>query len=338
MLINEKVSVIVPVYNCKKFIRKCLCSVIKQSYSNIELIVIDDGSTDGSDKIIKNVINHKNDIIYIRQINSGVSIARNKGIQCATGKYLLFLDGDDYIGKDYILHLIKEAEKSQSELVIGGYLKVDSDENIIEKVVPNKYIPFEHEEWAYRITAVCSRMYKREVWDRYGIRYEEGVRGEDVPISLFFNRICKNISIVKEAEYFYVQHADSITHNFRGLRNIKLPYKTIELMLSKLENMSCTNSKDFFELGVMRFLTQCVFDIGRGASDEKLYELCTYVKVIMERYFPFYWKNKKAAVFSNLEIPLIHKLEVKIFMILVRLNLLYKAASLLNQYYKGEVK
>lgn len=330
MLINEKVSVIVPVFNCEKFIRKCLYSVIEQSYPYIELIVIDDGSTDGTNKIIEEVLYGKDNVISIRQINLGVSVARNVGIQYATGKYLIFLDGDDYIEKNYVFHLLEEAERSKSDLIIGGYIKVDTDGNIIEKVIPNKYISFEHEEWAYRITAVCSRMYKRDVWDKFGIRFEEGVRGEDVPISLFFNSVCKNISIIQEAEYYYVQHDDSITHNFRGLRNIRLPYKTIELLLDKLENTSCVNSKDFLELGIMRFLTQCVFDIGRGASDEQLYELCTFVKVTLDRYFPFYWKNKKAAMFSNIEIPLINKVEVKIFIVLLRLNLLYKVARLLN--------
>lgn len=325
------VSIIVPVYNCKNFIKECLCSALEQSYSNIELIVIDDGSTDGSDKIIKEVTEGKENVVSIRQINAGVSAARNAGIQNATGKYLLFLDGDDYIGTDYVYHLVEAAEQYDSDLVIGGYIKVDTEKNMLDRVVPGIYIPFEHEEWACRITAVCSRIYKKEVWDKYEMRFEEGVRGEDVPISLFFNAMCKNIKTIQVAEYYYVQHSGSTTHNFRGLQKFKLPYKTIENVLKKVNDIGEVNSREFFELGFMRFFTQCIFDLGKGAQREQILELCGFVKRIMIIYLPDYWENSKSSIWSDLDIPLVNKIEVKIFMLLLKFDLLYVAAKIYNK-------
>lgn len=323
---NELVSIIVPVYNCKEFIGKCLNSVIEQNYCDIELIVVDDGSTDGTDQIIKEILKEKENVISIQQKNMGVSAARNRGLQRATGKYLLFLDGDDYIGEDYVSHLVEMAEANNSDLVIGGYTKVNPKGNLIEKIVPGKYIPIEHEEWAYRITAVCSRIYKRELWDRYEVKFEEGVRGEDVPISLFFNAVCRNIKTVQEAEYYYVQHGGSATHNFRGLRNFKLPYRTVEWVMEKLSGLSEINSREFLELGFMRFFTQCIFDLGKGAQKEHLQELCRFVESFMEKYFPEYWKNKKSVIWSQLDIPFINKVEVRFFLVMLKLHVLYPTA------------
>lgn len=323
---KKKVSVIIPVYNCEKFVEKCLRSVIDQTYENIEVIVVDDGSRDNSFQIIDAVAHDKKNVKVLRQENQGVSEARNEGLKNVTGDYLAFLDGDDYLGRSYIEQLVYAAEQKQSDLVICGYTQVDIEGKILNRVVPGNYLPFEHEEWAYRIVASWSRLYRKEIWDRYQIVYEKGVRGEDVPLSLFFNVACRNIVTVPMAEYYYVQHAASAMHNFRGLRNFKLPYASIERMLEMTEKLPVSNSREFLELGVMRLLTQCIFDLGRGASGQQLRELCDFAVGIMEQFFPDYFHNRKSSLWSGLEIPFINKVEVKVFMWLLRLHLLYPAA------------
>lgn len=326
---GKLVSIIIPVYNCEKYIGKCLESVLGQTYKNVEIIVIDDGSTDQSLEVINRTVQAKSNVKVIHQENQGVSEARNRGIESAAGDYVTFLDGDDYLGESYIESLMKAAEQNNADLVICGYRKVDSEGTVLSKTVPGQYVPFKHEEWAYRITASCSRLYRKEIWDKYHISFESGARGEDVPIALFFNKVCRNIVTVPAAEYYYVQHSESITHNFRGLRNLRLPYRSIEEMLEQTERIPEGNSREFLELGIMRFLTQCIFDLGRGASQEQLRELCDFTQKIMARYFPDYWKNKKSSVWSDLDIPFVNKVEVKIFMLLLRLHLLYPAARIL---------
>lgn len=323
------VSVIIPVYNCKKYIEKCLHSVINQTYSDIEIIVIDDGSNDGTGILVDRLVQ---DIQYAKvfhQENQGVSAARNYGLKKASGKYILFVDGDDYLGDNYVEKLVSAAEKNDSELVICGYKMVDTEKNVLKEIVPGEYVALKKEEWAYRIAAACSRMYRKDVWDRYQVSFETGVRGEDVPIALFFNKVCKNIKTIQMAEYYYVQHEGSAMHNFRGLRNFKLPYSSIEKILRYLKKIEGKNSDGFFELGMMRFFTQCIFDLGRGAEKEQLHELCDFVERIMKEYFPGYWKNKESAIWSELEIPFINKVEVKVFMVLLKLHMLYPAARIL---------
>lgn len=326
---GKTVSIIVPVYNCEKYIKKCLESALGQTYANIEIIVIDDGSTDQSLDIIYHTARGRSNVQIIHQENQGVSTARNRGLENAVGEYITFLDGDDYLGESYIENLVRAIEQNNSDLVICGYQKVDTKGTCLSKTVPGQYIPFDHEEWAYRITASCSRLYRKDVWDKYHISFESGVRGEDVPISLFFNKVCRNIVVIPTAEYYYVQHSESVTHNFRGLRNLQLPYRSIEQMLDQTDQIPERNSWEFLELGVMRFLTQCIFDLGRGASREQLKELCAFAERIMLRHFPNYWKNKKSSIWSNLDIPFINKVEVKIFMVLLKLHLLYPAARIL---------
>ncbi|MCH5258213.1 MAG: glycosyltransferase family 2 protein [Lachnospiraceae bacterium] len=326
---GKLVSIIIPVYNCEKYIGKCLESVLGQTYKNVEIIVIDDGSTDQSLEVINRTVQGNPNVKVIHQENQGLSATRNKGLENATGDYIAFLDGDDYLGESYIERLIAAAEHNNSDLAICGYQKVDAQGVLLSKTVPGQYIPFEHEEWAYRIIISCARLYKKEIWNKYHMTFEIGAHGEDVPLSLFFNKVCKNIVTVPAAEYYYVQHSESITHNFRGLRNRQLPYRSIEKILEQAEQIPEGNSQDFLELGMMRFLTQCVFDLGRGASKDQLHELCDFTYKIMERYFPNYWKNKKSSMWSNLDIPFINKVEVKIFMVLLKLHLLYPAARIL---------
>ncbi|MFR2794264.1 MAG: glycosyltransferase family 2 protein [Eisenbergiella sp.] len=327
--IDVEVSIIVPVYNCKKYIEKCLDSVLNQTYHDIECIVVDDGSSDGSEEVIDRIGERDERVKVIHQKNSGVSSARNRALQLATGKYITFLDGDDYLGKGYIEQLVNAAEENSSELVICGYQMVDTNGRVLKKIIPGKYVAFEHEEWAYRISAVCGRLYRRDVWKRNHVNFEVGVRGEDVPISCFFNRVCRHIVTIQQAEYYYVQHKDSVTHNFRGLRNIKLPYQSINTLLERQREVMGGNSSEFLELGMMRFFAQCIFDLGRGAEKEQLRELCVFVQETMKNYFPGYWNNKLSSVWSNLEIPVTHKIAVKIFMILLKSRTLYFVARIL---------
>lgn len=325
-----KVSVIIPVYNCEKFIEKCLKSVLAQTWPDMEIIVIDDGSQDRSFEIISRVSQGKTNVKIFHQGNGGLSAARNSGLKNATGKYLAFVDGDDYLGNRYIEKMVVAAEKNDSELVICGYQKVDPAGTLIEKVTPGSYIRYEHEEWAFRICAACFRLYRKEVWDRHHIEFEPGVHGEDVPISFFFNKICRNITTIPDAEYYYVQHRKSIMHNFRGLRDMKLPYHSIEEMLDKAERFSGGNSREFLELGMMRLLTQYIFDLGRGAEKDRLYELCCFAEATMEKHFPDFWRNKKSSIWSDLDIPFINKLQVKIFMVCNKCHMLYPAARMLG--------
>ncbi|QAA34732.1 glycosyltransferase family 2 protein [Clostridium manihotivorum] len=118
---KEIVSVIVPVYNAEKSIERCIASVISQTYKYIEIIVIDDGSNDKSGSIINNLWQDNKQIIYIRQENKGVSAARNKGIDSSSGKFVFFLDADDWIEEDCIENMISMMIKTNSDYCFSDW-------------------------------------------------------------------------------------------------------------------------------------------------------------------------------------------------------------------------
>ena len=180
------VSVVIPVYNSEKYVEKCIQSVMAQTLPDLEIIIINDGSTDESGRILRELTQKDSRIVLLEQANQGVAAARNQGVEKATGKYITFVDGDDYLQEDYIELMYNLAEKETLDMVICGLTYVDEGGKELNRVVPGVYKRLENEEWTFRVSAVCSHLYRRELWKRYDVKFQSGERGEDMPISLFF--------------------------------------------------------------------------------------------------------------------------------------------------------
>ena len=130
---DRKVSIIIPIYNVAKFINRCVDSVIAQTYSNIEIILVDDESPDNCPEICEQYARRDDRIVVIHKKNGGLSDARNAGIEKASGDYIFFLDSDDYVEINLIERLILEAQNNESDVVICGYYadSVDSNETLL---------------------------------------------------------------------------------------------------------------------------------------------------------------------------------------------------------------
>ena len=139
-----KVSIIVPIYNVEKYLSKCIESILSQTYKNIEIILVDDGSPDNSPQICDEYAKKDDRIIVIHKANGGVSSARNAGLDIATGKYIGFVDPDDYIMND-IGEIINILGKSNYDIAISGYNRVDEDGNILKEVKWKQCIINEYE-------------------------------------------------------------------------------------------------------------------------------------------------------------------------------------------------
>lgn len=325
------VSVIIPVYNNEKYVEKCIRSVMEQTHTELEIIVINDGSKDNSLDILKKLAEEDARIKLISQKNAGVAAARNKGLDIASGEYLTFIDGDDYISQNYIEKLYQCAWQKNTEMLICGLKFVDESGKVLRVLVPGKYQRFVKEEWTFRISAVCSHFYRRDLWERYGIRFVSGERGEDMPVSLFFSVVCEKIDTIQEAGYYYVQHGASAMHNFKGLKNFRLPYLALEQTIQKVQHTEIKNSRDFYELFVLRILCTCFFDLARGASRDNMKELCDYIIRILEEYFPEYYKNRLAGLFTKVDTPFVQKVSVILLIVLVRTRLIYPFSWILSK-------
>lgn len=310
-------SVIIPVCNVEKYVEKCIRSVLEQSYPTLEIIVIDDGSTDRSGEILDRLAAEDDRILLVHQENRGVASARNRGVDMASGEYLTFVDGDDYICRNYILRFVRQAKETGAEMLICGVDYVSEKGHRLKRIVPKRYIRFEHEEWPMRISAVWAHFYRTELWRRSGIKFEGGARGEDMPVSLYFAAMCPEISIVQKSGYFYVQHENSAMHRFRGLKEYDLPMRALENVLRQIRDEGVQNSTEFFEVFVLRILCTCLFDLSRGAEKEKRKRIFESAVRLVETYCPGYVHNSKARLFSDTDFPFIQKVAVSVLRILI---------------------
>lgn len=325
------VSVVIPVYNNEAYVERCLRSVMHQTFQDLEIIVVNDGSTDRSMEILQRLSAEDFRIILLTQENRGVAAARNRGIETASGEYLTFVDGDDYICVDYIEQLYESAQKQDVDMLICGLTYVDENETVLRTIIPGEYQRYKKEEWIFRISAVCSHFYRLKLWQKHNIRFFSGERGEDMPISLFFSATCDRIGVLQSAGYYYVQHESSAMHNFKGLRNYRPPYCALEQTIQKISEVGVANSRDFYELFVLRILATCLFELGRGASRQHMKELCDYEIRILETYFPEYYRNKYSGLFSDLDVPFVQKAAVKCLIVLVRTRLIYPVSYILSK-------
>lgn len=216
-------SVIIPAYNVEKYIERCINSVLNQYLKNIEIIVIDDGSKDKTSDICLKISENNKNIIYKKVQNGGCSAARNLGISMAKGKYIAFLDSDDWVDSDMYINMIEEAEKNQADIVICGFKKLDENENLLSTVkIPkrnnkNEYIDCTTEWFA----SPCNKIYKRDLLEKNNIRFLLNIyTGED----MFFNFISffysKDIISLDEPYYNYFMNQNSVSNNYKNRTDI----------------------------------------------------------------------------------------------------------------------
>lgn len=310
------VSVIVPLYNCEKYIRKCMTSLLGQSYENTEIIVINDGSTDNSDEIMRQLVRQGFGIRYVSQVNRGVAHARNTALQMAAGKYILFVDADDYVGIHYIRDMVNQAEQNHSDLVISGFTMEEENGGKRTILIPESYERLKNEVWVYRLSACCGRMYRKEFWDKYHLQFiqENGARAEDVPITLFANAMAENITIVPNAEYFYVQHMGSAMHGNKRKVIFLFPYAAFQAMYEKVMKLTPYNSKLFFDMGILKFLAQFEIVIYRHAERMEKKKFTSYIlRLLQDDYTRMTesWRQLR----RKCGLPLLHKVAIDLFVL-----------------------
>ena len=310
-----KVSIIIPVYNCAPYIDRCIRSIMMQTYKDIEIIVINDGSPDNSSSIIEALAAEDTRITLITQENQGVCVARNNGIAAATGDYLLFVDGDDYVDPDYIESLVTAAQKNNSDLVITGYKTEDFETGKYTETIPTSYTSGTDEMWAYRIMGVLARLYRRAFWDEYHFAFtlEKNVRAEDLPISLCANYLAKNITIVKASGYHYIQHEGSAMTRFQGLKNFSFPKLAFEEVAEALKTSSDHNGRDFMVYGILKTFAQFSFNLAKGADKQTKKELNDYFVKFIKDNAPDYRKCWRSAKRGNL--PFYIRVAVALFVL-----------------------
>ena len=217
---NETITVIVPVYNTRQYLPRCLESICLQTYPDLEILLIDDGSTDGSGLVCEEMGKKDDRIRTLHKENGGLSDARNYGIDHAKGDYLLFIDSDDYLAPEMVQRLYLALKQKDAQMSICNCLEVDEAGNPVPE---DPFFPiqdetltgmeaveklFERKGWCY--TVAWNKLYKKELFS--AIRFPKGKLHEDAFTTHRLFAICERISCVRYTGYYYVQHDGSIMH------------------------------------------------------------------------------------------------------------------------------
>lgn len=231
---DDLISLIVPIYNVEKYLDKCLTSIINQTYQNLEIILIDDGSSDNCPQICDNWAQKDNRIKVIHKKNGGVSEARNTGLDNATGNYIGFVDSDDYLHKDMYLLLLKALKESNSHLAICNYFIVENDKpNQIGISKPPTDILAKELLSDHGIKGFnWNKLYSTELLKN--IRFDSNIKiWEDL---LFNYQLISNHQIgyayVSQPLYYYVQRSSSALHDHYSLDLTRL--NVLEFIIEKL--------------------------------------------------------------------------------------------------------
>lgn len=220
---SEKISIIVPVYNAENYLRRCIDSILNQTYTDFELLLINDGSTDGSAKILEEIKESDSRIRVVHKKNEGVSATRNLGLKLATGDYITFIDSDDFVDKLYLEVLYKSLTENDADIASGNFASFNeerqsflfftTEETYFEKVYsPQEWLDQENNpRHNLFLTVIFTpfKLYKRELWE--DLEFPVGrVREDDAIIHKLYLK-CQRISFVNSAIYFYSQHGRSLS-------------------------------------------------------------------------------------------------------------------------------
>ena len=285
----EKVTLIVPVYNSEKYIGKCLDSILEQTYTNLEIMIINDGSKDKSQEIINTYKEKYPDkIIAIEQENKGVAKTRNESIQKANGKYIMFVDNDDYLDKDYIQTFIKIAMQGDYDVVLGGYRRPNSDGKIVKEST------LKDTQWSkLMITAPWAKIYKKQYLIENKIEFFCGNLGEDVYFNLKAMFLSKKIKIVDYVGYNWFFNNQSVSNTTQ--KNIK-KLQVYELLNSCYDMLKQDNLlEENYEI-IKTYFTRYIIWLISFSTKRLPYKTISeeYDKLFkwLEEKFPDYKKNK----------------------------------------------
>lgn len=231
------VSIIVPVYNLEDYIANCLNSLVSQTYENIEVLCIDDGSSDGSPSIIKAFAEKDTRVKYIRQDNGGVSVARNTGLEKAEGDYILFTDGDDYLHPQAVEILTSCLEKNGMDMVYGGAKVIgnyDEETETINEYSFKESSAFEMFDYRYGLSLgrqVWCKLYRREML--CGKHFDKKFKfGEDsiFVISTLSDRDFRIGFADEQLYYYYVREGSACNSgDFRGIDELNVYREMVKI-------------------------------------------------------------------------------------------------------------
>lgn len=254
---NEIISIIVPIYNVEKYLKKCINSIVNQTYKKLDIILVDDGSTDESGKICDDYKKNDSRIRVIHKENGGLSDARNVGIEYAKGSLISFIDSDDFIDINTIEILYKNMIDTNADISICGIQKINEQDKINHKLqnINQKVKVFEpievyrnlYNSLALETVIACNKLYKKELFDN--IRYPKGKINEDNYVIHYLISKTKRIVYTSSKLYYYVQRTNSIMKKKFDISRLD----ELQALEERMEFFEKLNLQELYEKTMYRY-------------------------------------------------------------------------------------
>ena len=305
---TEKITVIVPVYNVENYLNKCLDSLINQTYKNLEISVINDGSTDNSGKICQEYAQKDNRIIYIEKENGGQSEARNMGLDRMTGSYVTFVDSDDWVELDYVEVLYNKLIEYQADIAVGNYYSYNEQEGIFyfhifgnsyyEKVYDNVSIfeNFYESEHMKNFALICvgGKLYKSDLFRE--LRFEVGKLGEDGYLNQKIYLLAEKTIYLNAGLYAYRQREGSSSRSWTE----KWMHALVDAMSERITLLASLGYPLDKHLAVYRKMLDSALSNGQAStlSDTNTYKELAAKKVVLSQLTTEKTIDKKAVVLA----------------------------------------
>lgn len=244
-----KVSIIIPAYNTGKYIKQCLDSLLKQTLNNFQIIIVDDGSKDDTFDICKEYEKRFQNFLLFKQKNSGQSVARNYGMKFAKGKYILFLDSDDYIADNSLLTLYEIAEKYRLEVLHFDTINNPRNSKYANKIISGiDYIKYSIENRDYDI-AIWSNFISREFIFRHSLEFKENVFFEDQLYTYQLYKYAVRFMKINQPVYYYRINYSSTCNTF-SKKKLDDSFKILQWMIDFYQSNEVKEEKDILSLSL----------------------------------------------------------------------------------------
>lgn len=289
------VSIIVPVYNVYEWLKQCIQSLVTQTYNAIEIILVDDGSTDKSGILCDEWALKDNRIRVIHKNNGGLSDARNVGLEMAKGEYITFIDSDDYVLPTFIEYLYDLISINNADMSVCQLISVDENNNIlskggnsIDKVVKGNYNCMKEYLSGTAIDTVAWRkLYKKDLF-KSGIRYPVGKYHEDVWTTYRLISQCNTIAIGSKALYAYRQRNGSIVNSSFSPKHMDAVYGAIQRQ--EFIDKKYPNLKDLSAVGIVYASNICIMKMAK-AHTNNIESYLNYLQPLYRKYLKTYLKS-----------------------------------------------
>lgn len=318
-----QISVIVPVYNGEKYIRECLDSIFSQTFTDFEIIIVDDGSTDNTFDILTELSVKCNNLSIIRQENKGVSCARNIGIKHAKGKYLCFIDSDDYIKNNFLEKLTEVVREENVDWVLSGNIEFDDKKVSKKLILPEKEYVLSKEIDCLQffnlslLTAPFAKLYRRDIIINNNLLFNEKISyAEDREFNIYYAQNIQNVKSISYIGYYY--RTDSINSLSKKKRSYKFKYDLFYWRLLKnnfLRRNHCSNEVNTFLVNVLYHIVNDNIKLLAESYSPKemnsiLSDVLSYIdKKILRKYSSFI-KANAIQKYLILYIPLVVLLKI----------------------------